>query len=82
MAQHGERDRRRVVAATSISYVVVIPDTSIVNVALERIASDLGTDITGLQWVVNAARSPSCSAISATTSCKPQSEINIDAKAT
>lgn len=58
MAQHRERDRRRVVAATSISSVVVIPDTSIVNVALEPIASDLATDITGLQWVVNAARSP------------------------
>jgi MFS transporter, DHA2 family, methylenomycin A resistance protein len=47
-------DQRRVLAATSISYVVVILDTSIVNVALERIASDLATDITGLQWVVNA----------------------------
>ena len=54
MARPGELDRHRVVAATSISYVVVILDTSIVNVALERIASDLATDITGLQWVVNA----------------------------
>ncbi len=45
---------RRVLAATSISYIVVILDTSIVNVALERIAHALSTDIAGLQWVVNA----------------------------
>ena len=46
--------QRRVLAATSISYVVVILDTSIVNVALERIAQSLATDIAGLQWIVNA----------------------------
>jgi DHA2 family methylenomycin A resistance protein-like MFS transporter len=46
--------QRRVLAATSISYIVVILDTSIVNVALERIADGLSTDIDGLQWVVNA----------------------------
>ncbi|WP_298215694.1 hypothetical protein [Acidocella sp.] len=46
--------QRRVLAATSISYIVVILDTSIVNVALERIAGALSTDIAGLQWVVNA----------------------------
>lgn len=46
--------QRRVLAATSISYVVVILDTSIVNVALERIAHSLATDIAGLQWIVNA----------------------------
>lgn len=46
--------QRRVLAATSISYIVVVLDTSIVNVALERIASGLDTDIAGLQWVVNA----------------------------
>ena len=40
--------------ATSISYVLVILDTSIVNVALENIARDLGTDVTGLQWIVTA----------------------------
>jgi DHA2 family methylenomycin A resistance protein-like MFS transporter len=44
----------RVLAAASLSYVVVILDTSIVNVALERIAGALATDIAGLQWVVNA----------------------------
>lgn len=46
--------QRRVLAATSISYFVVILDTSIVNVALERIALSLSTDVSGLQWIVNA----------------------------
>ena len=46
--------QQRVLAATSISYIVVILDTSIVNVALERISHALQTNIAGLQWVVNA----------------------------
>lgn len=46
--------RRRVLAATSISYFIVILDTSIVNVALERIATALSMRISGLQWVTNA----------------------------
>ncbi|MGG1945766.1 MFS transporter [Trinickia sp. NRRL B-1857] len=46
--------RRRVLAATSISYFIVILDTSIVNVALERIATALSMQIDGLQWVTNA----------------------------
>ncbi|QGZ63149.1 MFS transporter [Paraburkholderia acidisoli] len=46
--------RRRVLWATSISYVVVILDTSIVNVALERIGANLAGGVAGLQWVVNA----------------------------
>jgi MFS transporter, DHA2 family, methylenomycin A resistance protein len=46
--------QRLVLAATSVSYVVVILDTSIVNVALDRIASGLSIDVAGLQWVVNA----------------------------
>jgi hypothetical protein len=46
--------QRHVVAATSISYIVVVLDTSIVNVALEKIAGGLQTDLSGLQWVVNA----------------------------
>ena len=42
-----DRDRQRLILwATSISYVLVILDTSIVNVALGNIA--------GLQWVVTA----------------------------
>jgi len=46
--------QRRVLAATAISYVVVILDTSIVNVALETIAEAFTTGVAGLQWVVNA----------------------------
>lgn len=46
--------QRRVLAATGLSYVLVILDTSIVNVALERIAATLHTGISGLQWVVSA----------------------------
>ncbi|MFB3303231.1 MFS transporter [Pseudomonas sp. AMR01] len=46
--------QRRVLAATSLSYVLVILDTSIVNVALAPIANTLHSDITELQWVVGA----------------------------
>lgn len=45
---------RRVLAATSVSYVIVLLDTSIVNVALNDIAMSLATHIEGLQWVMNA----------------------------
>ena len=46
--------QRHVLAATSISYIVVLLDASIVNVALARIATSFSTDIAGLQWVVSA----------------------------
>ena len=46
--------RSRVLVATSVSYVVVLLDTSIVNVALDRISTALATNIAGLQWIVNA----------------------------
>jgi DHA2 family methylenomycin A resistance protein-like MFS transporter len=50
-----EQNRQRItLLATSMSYVLVILDTSIVNVALESISRGLVTDITGLQWVVTA----------------------------
>ncbi|HEV2675107.1 MAG TPA: MFS transporter [Aliidongia sp.] len=41
-------------AATSLGFVLVILDVTVVNVALDRIKSALGTDVTGLQWVLNA----------------------------
>ncbi|MFM0130651.1 MFS transporter [Paraburkholderia sediminicola] len=53
-ARETQRLRRAILIATSLSYVIVILDTSIVNVALEPVAASLGSDITGLQWVVNA----------------------------
>ena len=45
---------RGVLAATSISYTIVLLDASIVNVALEQIGSTLHSNVTGLQWIVNA----------------------------
>ena len=48
------KNQRIALLATSISYVLVILDTSIVNVALERISRGLATDMTGLQWIVTA----------------------------
>ena len=41
-------------AATSLGFVVVQLDVTIVNVALQRIGAALGGGVTGLQWVVNA----------------------------
>ena len=52
--QEHSKVQRRILAATSISYVVVILDTTVVNVALDRIGNDLAMGISGLQWVVNA----------------------------
>jgi DHA2 family methylenomycin A resistance protein-like MFS transporter len=52
--QDRNASQRRVLAATSVSYVVVLLDTSIVNVALDRISIAFAVHVTGLQWVVNA----------------------------
>ena len=41
-------------AATSLGFVVVQLDVTIVNVALERIGTALGAGVSDLQWVVNA----------------------------
>ncbi|MET8629900.1 MFS transporter [Kitasatospora sp. NPDC004669] len=46
--------QRRVLAATGVSYVIVLLDTSIVNVALNDISGSLAIRIDGLQWVVDA----------------------------
>lgn len=40
--------------ATSLAFIIICLDVTVVNVALERIQSSLGTNITGLQWVLNA----------------------------
>jgi DHA2 family methylenomycin A resistance protein-like MFS transporter len=47
-------DQRMTLLATSTSFVLVILDTSIVNVALESISQGLATDVTGLQWIATA----------------------------
>jgi DHA2 family methylenomycin A resistance protein-like MFS transporter len=49
-----ERDRRRVVLLVMCAgHFLVLLDTTIVNVALPSIASDLGASVDGLQWVVD-----------------------------
>ena len=45
---------RRVLAATCVSYTLVLLDASIVNVALTDIAQTFGSRAAGLQWIVNA----------------------------
>lgn len=40
--------------AASLGFAIVILDVTVVNVALERIKASFATDITGLQWVLNA----------------------------
>jgi len=45
---------RLTLLATSLGFALIILDVTVVNVALERIRASLETDITGLQWVMNA----------------------------
>lgn len=42
------------ILATSLGFALVQLDVSVVNVALVQISNDLGTGVTGLQWVVDA----------------------------
>lgn len=46
--------QQRVLLATSLSYIIVILNTSIVNVALSSVALNLNSTLSGLQWIVNA----------------------------
>lgn len=48
------RRRAFTLAATSLGFVVVLLDVSVVNVALERFRDAFGADVTDLQWIVNA----------------------------
>ncbi|WP_413439244.1 MFS transporter [Sulfuriferula sp. GW1] len=48
------RQRSLTLAATSLGFVVVLLDVSVVNVALQRFQVVFGASVTGLQWVVNA----------------------------
>jgi DHA2 family methylenomycin A resistance protein-like MFS transporter len=43
-----------VIAATSLGFVVVQLDVTVVNVALPKIADDLRTSVSVLQWIVDA----------------------------
>ena len=45
---------RWITIATSFGFVVVQLDVTIVNVALQRISTDLHASLAALQWVVDA----------------------------
>ncbi|MGW2717930.1 MFS transporter [Streptomyces sp. NPDC001492] len=45
--------RRLLLIGLSLGYFMVLLDTSVVNVALPAIRSDIGGGLSGLQWVVN-----------------------------
>lgn len=50
---HDHSPRLTLVAA-SLGFVVVLLDVSVVNIALDALHAGFSTDVTGLQWVVNA----------------------------
>jgi MFS transporter, DHA2 family, methylenomycin A resistance protein len=45
---------RLTLIASSLGFVLIILDVTVVNVALDQIKASLRTDVTGLQWVMNA----------------------------
>jgi len=45
---------RLTLIATSLGFVLIILDVTVVNVAVERIEVSLHAGVTGLQWVINA----------------------------
>ena len=50
----GEPAGRWVILATVLGSGLAMLDATVVNVALPRIGEDLGTDLAGLQWTLNA----------------------------
>jgi len=54
MSTSMSRNQRGTLAAAGVGFVVVLLDVSVVNVALDALRSRFATDITGLQWVINA----------------------------
>jgi Major Facilitator Superfamily len=52
--RYGTSTARWTVAATVLGSGMAFLDGTVVNVALPSIADDLGTSVTGLQWIVNA----------------------------
>jgi MFS transporter, DHA2 family, methylenomycin A resistance protein len=54
MSMSMSRRQRGTLAAAGLGFVVVLLDVSVVNVALDALRSRFATDVTGLQWVVNA----------------------------
>ncbi len=45
---------RGTLLAAALGFVVVLLDVSVVNVALDALRHDFATNVTGLQWVINA----------------------------
>jgi DHA2 family methylenomycin A resistance protein-like MFS transporter len=54
MSMSMSRDQRGTLAAAGLGFVIVLLDVSVVNVALDALRGHFATDVTGLQWVVNA----------------------------
>jgi DHA2 family methylenomycin A resistance protein-like MFS transporter len=52
-ARHRLGVRRATLLAASLAFYVILLDTSIVNLALVRMQDALGTNLAGLQWVVD-----------------------------
>ena len=52
-ARHRLGVRRATLLAASLAFFIVPLDTSIVNLALVRMQDALGTNLAGLQWVVD-----------------------------
>ncbi|HEX6657808.1 MAG TPA: MFS transporter, partial [Ilumatobacter sp.] len=52
--RYGTPTARWTVAATVLGSGMAFLDGTVVNVALPSISDDLGTSVTGLQWIVNA----------------------------
>jgi hypothetical protein len=48
------------ILATSLGFVLVQLDVSIVNIALAKIGADLGTAVAGLQWIVRSIPLANC----------------------
>ena len=53
-SEAGHDRRWLTLAVLCVSLLVIVIDNTIVNVALPTLQRDLGTSITGLQWVVDA----------------------------
>ncbi len=50
----GTPQARWVLFATVLGFSMALVDATVVNVALERIGRDFGSDFAGLQWTINA----------------------------
>ncbi len=54
MSTSQQNKKNSILFACTLAFIIISLDITVVNVALERIRTSLQTDVTGLQWVVNA----------------------------